>query len=119
MISDFFDDPQSIRAALARCRHKRHDAILVQVVDRREQTFDFRDAAPFEGLEGEPRLRLDPRSIRKAYLEAFQSHQAQLKRIARSFGYDEIVASTHEWLGPPLAAFFARRNAQFKRSKMG
>jgi len=119
MISDFFEDPSAIRAALARCRHRRHDAILVQVVDRREETFDFRDAAPFEGLEGEARLRLDPRAIRKAYLEAFRGHQATLKKTALSFGYDEITASTHEWLGPPLAAFFARRNAQFKRSKMG
>lgn len=119
VISDFYTDPQAIRTALARAKHKRHDAILFQVVDRREATFDFGDELPFVGLEGEPRVRLDPRSIRKAYLEAFQSHQSEVQRIARSFGFDFQVVGTHDWLGPPLAAFIARRNAQIKKLKVG
>ena len=119
IISDFFVDPEEVRTALARARHKRHDAILFQVIDEQERTFDLRETAPFVGLEGEPRLRLDPRSIRKAYLEAFESHCAQIKKAARSFGYDYQLVSTHDWLGPPLAAFIAQRNAQIKKSKMG
>jgi hypothetical protein len=27
--------------------------------------------------------------------------------------------STHDWLGPPLSAFLARRNARLKKAKMG
>ncbi|MEC9374223.1 MAG: DUF58 domain-containing protein, partial [Planctomycetota bacterium] len=119
IISDFYEEPSHLRAALARCKHRRHDVIMFQVVDKQEAEFDFKDAAPFEGFEGEPRLRLDPRSIRKAYLEAFRSHQQQIRRIARGFGYDDMTVTTHEWLGPCLAAFIARRNAQLKRSKTG
>jgi uncharacterized protein (DUF58 family) len=119
IISDFYSDPAQIRTALARAKHKRHDAILFQIVDRREATFDFGDELPFVGLEGEGRVRLDPRAIRKAYLEAFQAHQAEVQKIARSFGFDFQVVSTHDWLGPPLAAFIARRNAQIKRLKVG
>jgi len=29
-------------------------------------------------------------------------------------GYDYQRISTHDWLGPPLAAFVARRNAMMK-----
>lgn len=117
LISDLFTDPEEVRAALARVRHKRHDVIIFQVLDRAETEFDFADAAPFEGLEGEARLRVDPRAIRAGYLRAMNSHLEAVEKIARGFGFDYQRVSTHDWLGPPLAAFIARRNAQMKRSK--
>ncbi|MDX2115256.1 MAG: DUF58 domain-containing protein [Planctomycetota bacterium] len=119
IISDFFEDPARLRTALARIKHRQHDVILCQVVDRREQTFDFSESAPFEGLEGEGRLRVDPRALRKAYLEVFGAHLERVEKTARSFGFDYQLASTHDWLGPPLAGFVARRNAVLKRSKSG
>ncbi|MCC6659403.1 MAG: DUF58 domain-containing protein [Phycisphaerales bacterium] len=119
LISDLLMDPEDLRAALARVRHKRHDMILFQVLDRAEMEFDFRDAAPFEGMEGEPRLRVDPRAIRAGYLGALKSHLAAVERIARGFGFDYQLMSTHDWLGPPLAAFVARRNAMMRRAKSG
>jgi uncharacterized protein (DUF58 family) len=119
IMSDFFCDLDELRSALARCKHRRHDVIVTQITDRREQTFDFRDTAPFEGFEGEPRVRIDPRSLRKGYLEAFNAHCAALKKLARGFGFDYVPVSTNDWLGPPLASFVARRNAQLKRSKAG
>ncbi len=119
LISDFFESPETIRAAAARLRHRRHDVIAFQVLDRMETTFDLRDAAPFDGLEGEARLRVDPRALREAYLEAIGTHVENVERIMRSFGFDYMRLGTHDWLGPPLAAFVARRTAEIKRSKYG
>ena len=119
IVSDFFEDPARIRTALARIRHKRHDVVLAQVVDQREMEFDLQDSMPFEGLEGEGILRLDPRAIRAAYLKAFNDHLEQVERMTRAFGFDYLRISTHDWLGPPIAAFMARRNAMLKRSKSG
>jgi hypothetical protein len=34
-------------------------------------------------------------------------------------GYDYQKILTSDWLGPPLAAFVARRNSRLKRSKQG
>lgn len=128
IISDFFEDPARLRTALARVKHRAHDVILCQVVDRLERTFDFAAAgimggntalggAPFEGLENEGRLKLDPRAIRAAYLDAFNSHQDLIEKHAKGFGFDYQFIDTHDWLGPPLSAFIARRNAIMKRSK--
>jgi uncharacterized protein (DUF58 family) len=119
LISDLFTDPEEIRAAMARVKHRRHDLIAFQVMDREEREFDFQDAAPFEGLEGEARLRIDPRALRSGYLAAMNRHLTEVQKIARGFGFDHQLVSTHDWLGPPLAAFVARRNAQIKRSKYG
>jgi len=119
IISDFFEDPDRLRAALARLKHRRHDAILFQVLDTQELEFAFHDAAPFEGLEGESRIRLDPRSIRADYLRAINRHMDSVRRTARAFGFDYQLTRTSDWLGPPLAAFLARRNARLKRTKAG
>jgi uncharacterized protein (DUF58 family) len=119
ILSDFFEETDRLRAALARLKHRRHDVILFQVLDTRELTFDFRDDAPFEGFEGEGRVRVDPRAIRKDYIAAIREHNEQVQRIARAFGYDYKMTRTSDWLGPPLAAFLARRNARLKRTKAG
>jgi uncharacterized protein (DUF58 family) len=119
LVSDLFIDPEEYRSALARVRHRRHDAIVFQIIDRREKEFDLSEVAPFEGLEGEPRLKVDPRAIRRAYVEVFAEHLAKIEKITRSMGFDYQPVNTHDWLGPPMAAFMARRNAQIKRSKFG
>lgn len=115
--SDLFVDIDDLREGLARLKHAGHDVIVFQVLDREEERFQFDDAAPFEGLEGEPPLRIDPRSLRRAYLEVFEKHCSEAQRIIRSMGFDSVKISTHDWLGPPLAAFVARRNAMIKRGK--
>ncbi|MBK7404594.1 MAG: DUF58 domain-containing protein [Phycisphaerales bacterium] len=119
VISDFFEDVTHLRAAMARVKHKGHDLIAFQVLDERERRFDFRDSAAFEGLEGEGVLRVDPRSVRQAYIQAIEAHIEAVQKLTRGFGFDYQLVSTHDWLGPPLAAFVARRNAQIKRTKHG
>jgi hypothetical protein len=88
-------------------------------MDRAELVFDLTEPAPFEGLEAEGRLRLDPRAIRQAYLEAVNEHIAKVEKAVRGLGFDYQLVNTHDWLGPPLATFVARRNAEIKRSKYG
>lgn len=119
IISDFYEDPERLRTALARVRHRLHDVMLFQVVDEQERLFNLRDAAPFEGMEGEGRIRLDPRAIRAEYLKIFNAHRDKVEKTARSFGFDYQLVNTHQWLGPPIASFMARRNAQLKKSKYG
>ncbi|MCX5690384.1 MAG: DUF58 domain-containing protein [Planctomycetota bacterium] len=114
IISDFFIDVEEFRDSLARLKHAGHDVLVFQTLDRAEEEFDFADAAPFEGLEGEAALRIDPRSLRQAYLAAFRAHQAQIEKITRGLGFDYQKVSTHEWLGPTLAAFVAKRNSIMK-----
>ena len=119
IISDLFDDLESIRQALARLRHRRHDVILLQTLDREELRFGFAQPAPFVGMEGEGRLRIDPRALRQAYLDALSKHIHEVNRIALSFGFDHHQLDTHESVGPALAYLLARRNVHIKRSKYG
>ena len=72
-----------------------------------------------EGLEGEDPVRADPDDIRGAYTRAFDAHIAAVRREATAFGFDHDVVSPHDWLGPPLAAFIARRQSLMRRSRIG
>lgn len=119
LVSDLYIDPEEFRTACARIRHRRHDLIVFQTIDNREKELDLRDVAPFDGLEGEPRIRVDPRAIRVEYQKVFAEHLAKIESITRGFGFDYHLINTHDWLGPPMAAFLAKRNAQIKRSKFG
>lgn len=115
LISDLFADRTAIRHALARFRHRRHDVVLLNVLDRQELVFDLAHPAPFEGLEGEGRLRIDPRAIREGYLAALAEHLDGLAADARAFGFDYLRIDSHESVGPPLAFMLARRAAARKR----
>jgi uncharacterized protein (DUF58 family) len=119
ILSDFFEDPESIRHTLARFKHRRHDVVLLQILDRQEMRFEYDKPAPFLGLEGEGRLRIDPRALREAYLEAAAQHADRLARTALAFGYDYALLDSHESVGPALSHLLARRNAFVKRSKIG
>ena len=119
IVSDLFEQPDAIRAALARIKHRGHDCIVLQVLDRAEMAFDFSDVAPFEGLEGEGILRIDPRALRRDYLNAIGRHVHAIETMPRSFAFDYQQVSTHDWLGPTLSQFIAKRNAMLKRSKFG
>jgi uncharacterized protein (DUF58 family) len=119
IMSDFFDSSDAIRSALARFRHRRHDVVLLQILDKQELDFQFSQPAPFEGLEDEGKLRIDPRALRQAYLQAISSHNDSIAKAALGFGFDYLRMNSHESVGPALSYLLARRNAQIKRSKSG
>jgi uncharacterized protein (DUF58 family) len=119
IISDFMCDENEIREALARFRHKRHDVVLVQVLDNNEIMFDLDEAAPFLGLEGEGRVQVDTRAIRDIYLKVLEQHVGRLTNTARSFGFDVEQLNSHLSVGPPLAKLFARRTAFSRRTARG
>ena len=71
---------------------------------------------------GSPLLRgrLDRRFGFRLWLDLLHQHgRCGLGSLDRGFGFDFMSISTHDWLGPPLSAFLAKRNARLKRSKMG
>jgi uncharacterized protein (DUF58 family) len=109
IVSDFLVPTDTVRAGLARLRHRRHDVMLMQVLDRQELRFDLDEPSPFEGLEGEGRVNIDPRVIREDYLAALTDHCNTLEKTARSLGFDYLRLDSHGSVGPALAAMLGRR----------
>src|SRR5258706_152217 len=60
VLSDFFDSVEKIKSGLAHLRHERHEVVAVQVLDRHELEFPFRNWVRFRGLEGERGRLVEP-----------------------------------------------------------
>ncbi|GDY13097.1 hypothetical protein LBMAG53_19750 [Planctomycetota bacterium] len=78
LISDGLDEPERLLRALRLLRHRRQDVRLFLIADPDEESFPFRGACSFHGLEGEPQLRLDADRARAPYRTAFAEHRRQL-----------------------------------------
>ncbi len=109
ILSDFLSDAEGLRTALARLRHRGHDAMLLTMMDHQELHFNLDIEAPFQDIEGDERVEVDTRAIRTAYLQELEHHHNTLDRLARNFHYDMLVFDTHESVGPVLAALLSRR----------
>src|SRR5438034_6529429 len=80
VLSDFFDDPASLAAGLTHLRHRKHDVILLHVLDAAELEFPFRGPTEFLGLEEFPGLPADPETIRSAYLRELSHFRQALEK---------------------------------------
>jgi uncharacterized protein (DUF58 family) len=112
VLSDLFDEPADILAGLKHLRHKRHEVVVLHVLDRAELEFPFQEATLFRGLEQFPELLTDPRSLREGYLEQVQGFVAELQKGCLSQNIDYVQLRTDTSLGVVLAAYLAQRLAR-------
>lgn len=109
ILSDLFDAADEIRRGLQHFRHRRHEVIVIHVLDREELTFPFRDPVVFEGMEEEGLLPAEPRALRAEYLRLLEAHVDALRRGCREMGMDYVQMPTDEPVGDALAGYLAGR----------
>ena len=119
LVSDLLTDPDEIQSSLARFRHHRQDVMCLQVLDQKEISFDFSGPEQFQGLEIDRRIKVDPRSIRDAYLKAFDEHIENISSMCTQFGYDHLLMNSHSSVGPAVGRLLARRSIWLKRHRAG
>jgi uncharacterized protein (DUF58 family) len=112
VFSDCFDELEDILAGIKHLRHKRHEVILMQVLDPAEVEFPFQEATLFRGLEQMPELLTDPRSLRDGYLEQLNQFQEDLHTNCLLQNIDHLQLRTDHSLGRVLAAYLASRTAR-------
>jgi uncharacterized protein (DUF58 family) len=112
ILSDFFDDLPDALAGLKHLRHKRHEVIVMHVLDRWELDFPFQEATLFRGLEQYPELLTDPRSLRDGYLEQVQKFLHELKGGCLAQNIDYVQLRTDMPLGVVLSSYLGYRLAR-------
>lgn len=114
ILSDFFDDIDSIRAGLRHLRYKKHEIMAFQILDPTEIEFPFEDVTLFKGLEELGDLLTEPRSLREGYLNQLQQFTEQLKKSCRGMNIDFQRFSSGDSLDVALSQFLATRAASIK-----
>ncbi len=114
IISDMFDDVRSVLAGLKHFRHRRHEVIVLHVLDPAEIEFPFDRPTLFKGLEGLPDVLTDPVSLRRAYLREFGQFTKALEAGCRDQHFDYLRLQTDEPLDRVLSGYLAARQARIK-----
>ncbi|MGC4032738.1 MAG: DUF58 domain-containing protein [Tepidisphaeraceae bacterium] len=112
LMTDGFDDLKTIKAGLRHLRYKKHEVIILQILDPQEIEFPFDDVTLFKGLEEAGQLITEPRALRDGYLEQFRLFNDELKKVCRGLNIDLRTFNTSEPLDVSLSQFLADRSAQ-------
>ncbi|MGI8604564.1 MAG: DUF58 domain-containing protein [Verrucomicrobiales bacterium] len=110
LISDLFDAPEKIVESLHHFRFNGHEIVVFHVMADEELTFPFRDFNDFRDLEGaDRRLKIDPRSVRAAYLDKVRAHIQHIERGCGQLRADYVPVNTKENYSKVLVDYLARR----------
>ncbi len=109
ILSDLFDDVDSMMAGLKHFRHRRHDVILIHVLDPAELEFRFQRITRFQGLEQLPHVVVEPRALRNAYLREFDRFVRRVKKGCRMHRIDYVQMRTDRSLELALSSYLSSR----------
>jgi len=109
IISDFFDDTDSIVQALKHFRHRHHEVIAMQILDPRELDFKLGADATLVDMESGEQMMTQPHQIRTAYREALLHHNETIKRECFQRGVDYILLETSQPFDLALREYLGRR----------
>jgi uncharacterized protein (DUF58 family) len=114
LLSDFFDDIDSIKQGLRHLRYKKHEVMAFQILDPAEIEFPFEDTTLFKGLEEAGELLTDPRALREGYLAELSRFTDELRKLCRGMHIDFVRMNSREPLDVALSGFLATRAASIK-----
>ena len=111
LISDFYEDPETVVEAVKPLRFRGNDIMVFHVLDKDELDFGFADASPFEDLETGEQVPVVPDSLRKEYRAMVQAHIAALTQSFSKVGVDYTLFDTSQPLDYVLFRYLSATGA--------
>lgn len=112
ILSDLLDEPAAILKGLQHFRHRKHEVIVLHVLDPAELTLPFESESVFEGMENEGTLETDPRALRVEYQRTVQAHLTAIRRGCRDIRTDYALMTTDRPVDEALVQFLSERMRQ-------
>ncbi len=118
IFSDFFDEVDAIVEGVRRLVFAGHEPILFRILDPQELRFEFDGFLKLDGLEASGVHKIDPKSIREAYLAEIEAHDQSLARQARALSVDYVQLVTNQPLDAALSTYLARRGTRARGGRV-
>jgi uncharacterized protein (DUF58 family) len=109
LISDCFDNPESILEGIRHLRFRGHEVTLFHVMHPDELHFPFTGNMRFLGMEGPQEVMTRPHLIRPSYLRVLREFIEQLRRGCESARADYVLMDTGRPMAHTLSEYLARR----------
>jgi uncharacterized protein (DUF58 family) len=109
VVSDFYEEPDQVMAALRLLRGRGHDVMVFHVLDPAELELPFDEPTSFEDLETGERLPVLPQRLRAGYRDVVQAHVAELERRISAERMDYLLLDTSKPLDHALFRYLTIR----------
>lgn len=110
IISDFFDEPESVISAIKHFHFKKNEVIVFQLLDPVEKNFNFGRDAIFVDKETGEEMTTQPYQIQKAYQNAMSDFIKKIKGECRNFGVEYNLIETDTPFDKALFSYFKKRS---------
>jgi uncharacterized protein (DUF58 family) len=113
LISDFFDEPESIVNSLRHLRFKRQDIIVLWILDPMEIDFKKDARLKIRDVETDKELILDGETAGAFYSRGFAEHRHIIEEACRELSIDCTILSTKEPFQKALIRILEKRGRLF------
>jgi uncharacterized protein (DUF58 family) len=109
IISDLFDDEQTVLEGIQHLRFGGNEVIVFQIMDPYELEFPFNGLVEFDGLEQLPKILTRPAEIRKTYLAEVEAFRRRLREGCERNQCHYVMVNTAQPWHELLSAYLAFR----------
>jgi len=109
VISDFYQDPETIVRAIEPLRFRGNEVVLFHILDPQEIRPVLKSSAILVDLETEQKIEVVPEYAKTSYRARIDEHIEQLRSRTRAAGMDYQLLVTDQPLDAALRAYLARR----------
>ena len=113
VFSDLLADPEPVRDALLRLRHRGHDVILFHVLDEAEGRFPFEGVVECTEPESADRLVVDADAARRQYVAGVEAFREDYRKTCFHAGIDYVPLDTSMQFDRALTGYLASRRNRF------
>lgn len=118
IISDFLVPVETLQQPLAYLAARRHEVILIRVVDPAEVSLGIKQPTVIRDMESGREMYVDPTTAAESYREKYQQHAEQLKALAGKLGMMQVTIQTDEPLELALWELLHHRENLFSRGRV-
>ncbi len=113
VLSDLFDDSVEVMMAFKHFRHRKHEVIVMQILDPLERSFAFGTDAVFRDMETREELMTQPWHIMKSYQTEMQRFIERYKKECREHRIDFVPLDTSIPFDVALFQYLHKRTKMF------
>ncbi|MFZ1941627.1 MAG: DUF58 domain-containing protein [Terracidiphilus sp.] len=111
LISDFYENPETVINAIAPLRFHGHEVVLFHILDPEEIQPKMKGASVLVDLETDQRIEVVPEYTKTTYRAKVDAHIEQLRDRAKAAGIDYQLLVTNQPLDSALREYLTLRQA--------
>ena len=119
IISDLYEEPEDVVAAVNTLRGRGNDIMVLHVLDPRELQFPFDQASNFVDLESDEKMPIIPEYLREEYRKVIAQHVETLGRRLGGHSVDYALFDTSQPMDRALYKFLGARTKFERARKVG